>query len=77
MNYWALEFARIIVIAFILTVIVVCLLIGFFATWHIELLYIAIFLGLIDFIIICAISKPLKDYIKYLYKGLKTGDWEQ
>ena len=76
MRYFGVTFARFVIMAFLLTVIVIGLVIGFFSTGYIELLYIAIFCGVFDFIIIAAIHEPLVEYVKFLYKGLKTGDWD-
>ena len=72
-NYRGLAYVKWTIRAFVLTLIFIGLIIGFFVTGYAGLLFIAGFVGLIDLIIICAIFEPLKAYIKYLC----TGEWEK
>lgn len=70
------RFSRTIGSIVLFTLIFIGLIIGFFVTGYTELLFIAIFIGLFDIVFIGIIHEPLMEFIKYLQKGLKTGEWE-
>ena len=75
-SYLGYVYYRFTIFALFLTIAVIGCLIGFIVTGAAGALIAAVILGVIDFIIICAIIEPLIDFAKYLSKGFKTGEWE-
>jgi len=59
----------------ILTLIFIGLIIGFFVTGYSELLFIAVLIGIFDFIYICLSIGLIIGVTKMIYKGVTTGDW--
>jgi len=71
----AYYFMRLVSFIAVSLLIAIGCLIGFFATWHTGPLVVAVIIIVINFIIICAISEQLGDFMKWLSNGIKTGEW--
>ena len=72
MAYYFMKIVRFIITSFF---IITGCIIAFFVTWNPGPLIFAIILALINFIIICAMHEKLKEFVKWLGNGFKTGEW--